>query len=81
MNKAKKYLGLFKSSWFWGNLLFVLLCGMFIPFGFFAVLVAIGFNMLRGKLGWATELSIWQSTAGYIIGLALYFASVVIFRR
>ena len=86
MNKSEKYVGvrteLFKSVWFWGNLLFVLLGGMFIPkYGFFCIFVAIGFNILRGELCHGSELSVKQSTAGYIVGLFLYFVAIFIFRR
>lgn len=86
MNRLEKYAGirneLLKSGWFWGNLLFVLLGGMFIPkYGFFCIFVALGFNILRGTLKWGSELSIKQSTAGYIVGLFLYFVAIFVFRR
>jgi len=70
---------LFTSFWFWGNLLFVLLCGVFVPYGFFAIFVALGFNFLRGEKKWGSELSIKQSAAGYLIGLFLYFVAIAVF--
>ena len=82
MNRSEKYVcikgELVKSVAFWTNLLFVLFGSLFIPkVGFFTILVAIGFNILRGELKWGSDKSIKHSTAGYIAGLFLFF--VVLF--
>jgi len=66
------------SGWFWANLLFVLLCSTLIPYGFFSIFIALGLNELRRVKKWGSDLSIREGTAGYLIGLFLYFVSIVV---